>query len=223
MRRVCLAVTGMLLSASTIHLLNIPAEPASVHLVQILHDLQAMAVNHQFAARCVEIIRSLATKWRITLPDRTPGGSVFHLPNQQSPTASAFFASSIPRKQSSGTGTRSNTSTSSQQNSPFGPPGQHHPQQQQQPIICGEPTALDPTQSQDAFWTPFPVQGMPARAHTLQSSLLDFMQMAGSQEWSSFGINPGHDPGFQALPHSVPVTMAENLGGAIGDWSWSQG
>merc|ERR1711939_142779 len=69
LRRVCLAVSSFLMSASTIHLLNLPSESASAHLGQGLSDLQAMSVNHQFAARCVDIIRSLASKWNIALPD----------------------------------------------------------------------------------------------------------------------------------------------------------
>lgn len=40
LRRVCLAVTGMLLSASTIHLLNLPSEPAVSYLSQALRKFK---------------------------------------------------------------------------------------------------------------------------------------------------------------------------------------
>jgi len=187
LRRVALAVTSVLLSASTIHLLNLPAESAAAHLTQGMHDLQAVSINHQFAAKCIDIIRVLATKWNIVLPEGATAVSVFR-ERWPSPPSSAFFAASIPRKDSSAGGARSGDSGLSQ--GPFGPPNdtpvqqqQPHqqpppppPQQQHQqqkhpehfPAFYNDPAApmdAHQTQQQMAFWTPFPVQGAPSQHH----------------------------------------------------------
>ncbi|KAF2765274.1 hypothetical protein EJ03DRAFT_210798 [Teratosphaeria nubilosa] len=75
LRRVHLSVTSILLSASTIHLLNLPSAPATLHLTQALQDLEATSVNHHFAARCIDIIHSLAANWKISLPGSLGPGS----------------------------------------------------------------------------------------------------------------------------------------------------
>src|ERR1700761_617714 len=123
LRRVCPAVISLLLSATTIHLLNLPAEPATINLSQGIQDLQTMSTNHQFAAESVDIIVSLANKWGIALPDDVATNRTFRPGTQrswQSPASSTFWAASIPRKESSG-GTRSSDS-SSHNDSPFPPP-----------------------------------------------------------------------------------------------------
>ena len=195
LRRVCLAVTSILLSASTIHLLNLPSEPANLHLSQGLHDLQAMTTNHQFAARCVEIILGLAKKWNITLPEGSATASPFRPGGQRqwpSPTSFTFWAASILRKESSG-GTTSSDSASSHHESPLSPPP---PQSQRHPpfgSFFSDPTVpLDTSQSQTAFWTPFPGQTMPAPPqHIVPSMTMDFSTMESeetqSTQWPTFG------------------------------------
>lgn len=69
LRRVHLPMVGFLSLASTIHLLNLPSETSVRHLRQALHDLRAMSTNHSFAGKCIDMIRSLAVKWQINLPD----------------------------------------------------------------------------------------------------------------------------------------------------------
>lgn len=107
LRRVNLPVINRLLSSLTIHLLDLPSEPSAVHLTQGLQDLQAMSLNHQFAAKCIEIITSLAAKWNIALPEsavslatRSKGSTQRQLPSLPS---SNFWAATIPRKESSDT------------------------------------------------------------------------------------------------------------------------
>lgn len=207
LRRISLGVTSLLLSASTIHLLNLPSEQATAHLTQGFQDFQAMAVNHQFAGRCVDIIRSLAIKWQITLPDGAGAPNMaFRNPDQKpgssttSPT-SAFFAASIPRGDSGGRGTQSSSSTTSSathQESPFAPPQQL------------SPFPLDPAQSQE-FWTPFPAQGMPTPNYEHGSMMFGGSYDKGSQ-WMMGGME-------QARHNSAPGELDQSMGG-MGQWSW---
>lgn len=110
LRRVCLAAVVTVLSASTIHLIDLPSQPAAVHLTQAIRkqlpsrypslslivpdDLQAMSTNHPSAARCINTIYGLARKWGISLP---PGvaPSVVVAPSEQpvitTPPMSAIF------------------------------------------------------------------------------------------------------------------------------------
>ena len=161
LRRVDLLVCSWIMSASTIHLLNLPSDTAAANLSQGLSDLQTISMNHQFAARCIQIIRSLAKKWNIALPDNT--GMRSPVGPWESPAASAFFAASIPRQDSSQGGTTSGSSISSgrQPDTPFAPP-QSAQQQQGYPSFYSDPTIpMDAYQSQHAFWMPFPGQGGP--------------------------------------------------------------
>lgn len=224
LRRVVHLVCSVVMSASTIHLLNLPSEVAAAHLGQGLHDLQAMSTNHLFAARCVDIIRGLATKWNLALPETAATSSVYRGGRQwPSPPSSTFFAASIPRQGSSETGTRSGSSISSgppqQPDNPFPPPAQHpqrvqrhlsHQQSQHVPTFYSDPTIpMDPNQAQHALWTPFPVQGVPVQTHQgLNDMALDFTttpvdSMQGMQ-WSMFGDSAG--------PTSDPSNLAMTCG-----------
>ncbi|KXT08280.1 hypothetical protein AC579_7568 [Pseudocercospora musae] len=228
LRRVCLAVTSQLLSASTIHLLNLPSESAATNLSQGLHDLEAMSTNHRFAARAVDIIRSLSSKWNIALPEGAAAVAAYRLGVQRdvaSPPPSTFYAASIPRKQSSEGRNRSNDS--SMHESPFSPPTQHaHQQVQNQqraptsvPTFYSDPqTQLDASQAQTAFWTPFPTQVMPIAQHDLGPEMLDMSQFGGHQAWPSFGAAPptGHTP---YRHQSDPGHVDESMSG-MENWAW---
>ncbi|KAK5115002.1 hypothetical protein LTR85_010040 [Meristemomyces frigidus] len=231
LRRVCLAVTSFLMSANTIHLLNLPSESAAGHLSQGLQDLQAMSVNHQFAARCVEIIRSLATKWSIALPETVSSVSALRGAGARpwpSPPSSTFFAASIPRKQSSAdSGTRSADSATRRQDGPFNPPHAPPPPQQVPAYYSDPSTPVDPTHGQSAFWTPFPVQGVPTQPQSWNNMMFDFTsQTEGMQQWPLYAGSagpPGHEDISQhPTPTSMPMdeTMGGSMGGAMGDWSW---
>ncbi|USW58402.1 hypothetical protein Slin15195_G117210 [Septoria linicola] len=232
LRRVTLAVTSLLLSASTIHLLNLPSEQAAAHLSQALHDLEAMSVNHRFAARAVDIVRSLSSKWNIALPEGAAAVAVYRMGSRHtgttSPPPSTFFAASIPRELSTGSQrARSGDSVSvapsaaSHQDSPFLPPQQQGPTSA--PTFYSDPTTpLDERTAQTAFWTPFPTQVMPISQHDL--GLGDFAGLGGQQvqSWAMLGgagnviggqgTVPSHrnqsDPGHD---HSM---------GGLGDWTW---
>jgi hypothetical protein len=68
--RVCVILSHCLLSASTIHLLNLPSPSASHHLVRAVRNLCDMSARHSFAGRCVRVLYSLAQKWDIRLPEQ---------------------------------------------------------------------------------------------------------------------------------------------------------
>ena len=180
LRRVCLAVTSFLMSACTIHLLNLPSELPAAHLCQGLQDFQSMSVNHQFAARCIDIISSLASKWNISLPENTAtvsGSRGSDSRGWRSPPSSAFFAASIPRKQSSGNSARSESAITRLQDGPFDPPQPIQHQQQYESFFSDPSTPMEPTQNQNVFWTPFPVQGIP----TLQQGWSNTMSGISAQ------------------------------------------
>jgi len=224
LRRVCLAVPALLLSASTIHLLNLPSESATAHLAQALYDLQAISVNHQFGARCVEIIRSLAAKWNISLPEnpgdsRAPGA----FRTWPSPRYSTFFAASIPRQSPSEGGSRSGESNASRQDGPFQPP-MHPLQTHQFSSYYGD-------QVRDTLWTPFPLQGAPMTLDPSTQTTLDFSMVDGTtpgahhtQQWPMFSgsmgsIGSAPTSGIQSQRPSCMGDVDGSMSG-MDSWNW---
>ena len=229
LRRVTLIVTSLLLSASTIHLLNLgQSEQAAAHLSQAVHDLSAISVNHRFAARAVDIIRSLSTKWNISLPESAAAIAVYRMDHggrgdgrtaTSSPPPSTFFAASITRELGPG-------AAQSHQNSPF---LQQPPQQRAAPtsvpMFYSDPsTPFDEKSAQTAFWTPFPAQVMPIAQQEM--GLGDFSALGGQHtNWNMFGSTGGgvghlqqqgpmrhqSDPGHAGQDHSMS---------ALQDWNW---
>jgi len=232
LRRVSLTVCSWVLTASTIHLLNLPSDVAANNLSQGMHDLQTISVNHPFAARCIDIIRSLAVKWNITLPEGSnaiPGFRELSTQPLASPTT-AFFAASIPRHQSSEGRTESGSSISSnrQPDTPFDAPP--HPASTF-PKYYSDPMApMDASQARHAFWTPFPASGVPAVSfHDMSfeytKSPIDAMQniqwYAGSGD-STMNPHPGQQMvsgvDMSVTMGSMGPTSGVGVDGA--DWSW---
>jgi hypothetical protein len=219
LRRICPAVTSLLLSATTIHLLNLPAEPAALNLSQGIQDLQAMSTNHHFAAECVEIILSLAAKWNLALPEDVGAATSFGPGASrpwQSPTSSTFWAASIPRKESSG-GARSNTS-SGHNDSPFAPPPQSHTSSFA-PLYNQQAGQMDQAQAQNPFWTPFPGQTMPIGAQHIVPS----MGFAGMEEapssWNMFGsVASSSQMASHPQQRGGPEPMDESH--SYQEWNW---
>lgn len=226
LRRVNLLVVNRLMSALTIHLLNLPSKSSATHFAQGLQDLQAMSLNHQFAARCIEIITSLAAKWNIALPDsltsRSEPGTQRRFP---SPPSSTFWAASIPRKQSSDNESKSATSSSSQRGSPFMPPTSQLVQRPDSfaPFYGDSSTTLDPTQGSNAFWTPFPLQNAPLPPQNTGPSMAMHMTPVDSpsgQPWHAF-----NSPVNVASPHPQQQHSQQSLqsmmdGMAFQGWQW---
>ncbi|EME38553.1 hypothetical protein DOTSEDRAFT_75913 [Dothistroma septosporum NZE10] len=233
LRRVALVVVSLVLSASTIHLLNLPSEEAAAHLSQGLHDLEAISVNHRFAARAVDIVRSLSSKWNIALRESAAAVSVYRMGLQReiaSPPPSTFFAASIPRKHSSEGGTRS--ADSGYKESPFAPPSAtSHPLQRQQQqhsqnqigLFYTDPTTpLDPNQTQPAFWTPFPTQVMPMPHHDMGSTMMEFSGLEDQQNWHLYGGDSvDQQEEYHGTQQSAQGRHDENMTG-MGDWNWSE-
>ena len=218
LRRVPLAITHLLLSASTIHLLNLPAEPAATNLNQAMHDLQALSVNHQFAARCIEIVRALASKWNIALPEAAATVATL-LPSTAwpSPPSSSFWAASIPPKHSSA---RSGSSTSGHHESPFRPPVQS---QANLTPFYNDPTNPQNTgQTQNQFWTPFPTQTIPIQSQNIVPSMsMDFSPIENQiPNWTDIDRLGGAQLSQQqaSIPQHPIVTMGESM--TIENWHW---
>lgn len=242
LRQVCLLVTRLLLSASTIHLLNLPSEQAAVHLTQGMHDLQAMSITHCFAGRCVDIIQGLASKWHIQLPDSVPSGSPSRAdsaaPSSGRPQ-STFYATSTLRQRSSHSGGHSNDAQGTSagvSESPFGPPpvqasqaSQQQQDSQQDGMYYEAPFAsMVRTQMQSTFRLPFPEQGMP----TLQpqsTSSVDMFEFGESEQpvdvWQGFHIDEGEGRGQDHVqPRNSAIgpsrIVNERIGANIGSWNW---
>ncbi|RMY15072.1 hypothetical protein D0868_01090 [Hortaea werneckii] len=228
LRRVCLAVSSFLMSASTIHLLNLPSESASAHLGQGLSDLQAMSVNHQFAARCVDIIRSLANKWNIALPDSAASVNVLRgtggARGWPSPPSSTFFAASIPRKHSSESGTRSDGSMNSAADGPFKPPRPTPTHHLSSFYSDSGGTPVDGVRNNhqpNAFWTPFPVQGVPSQPQGWNDMVFDFNQpVDGVNHWPMFGSSAGPTVDGHAPTMNATSPMDHAMGGPMSEWNW---
>jgi hypothetical protein len=238
LRRVASPITSWVLSACTIHLLNLPNETAANNLTQGLHDLEAMSVNHAFAARAIDIIRSLSSKWTIALPEGAAAVANYRMAGgRKSPVQMSFFAASIPRKTSSEGRKPSATSNSSahSKQSPFSPPttsahqqqqpqSQHHHYLNQPPVaspmaVLSDPSApLDPRSGN--FWTPFPTQAMPMPQQHEDHSAFDYSNFSNQQQWQSYEdpssqSQQGHD--FKS--GQISGRVDENMGG-VEQWHW---
>lgn len=233
LRRVNLAVVNRLMSALTIHLLNLPSEPSASNLAQGLQDLQAISLNHLFAGRCIEIITSLAAKWNIALPDAAvsiPPRNRANLQRQlPSPPSSSFWAASIPRKESSDNSSRSGESVASQRTSPFmpstsQPPGQQGPYP---PFYNDSGSSLDLSQPSNAFWTPFPLQNAPIPQQNVVPSMSMEMAPVDSptgHQWpgvfsSPLSATPSH-PHQQQHHHPQQNLQGVMDGIAFQGWQW---
>ncbi|KAF8448104.1 fungal-specific transcription factor domain-containing protein, partial [Kalaharituber pfeilii] len=69
LRQICNIAAYMIHSACTIHLMNVPEKSAKRDIVQGLRSLEDMAEGWLCARRALVIIRILAKKWKIELPD----------------------------------------------------------------------------------------------------------------------------------------------------------
>lgn len=222
LRRVNLAVVNRLMSSLTIHLLNLPSEQSASNLAQGLQDLQAMSLNHQFAARCIDIISSLATKWNISLPESIISLQLRKKANSQrqipSPPSSNFWAASIPRKESSDNSSRSETS---QRGSPFMPPTNPSPRHNSFSPVYGDARShadMNPTSS--AFWTPFPLQNAPVPSHNVLPSMpMDMTPVDHSSgQWPMF-----NSPISAATSHPQQDHQQHNLQGMMDGIAFQQG
>ena len=68
LRRVPIVSTHILLSASIIHLLNLPNPSSAQDLALSITCLREITANHAFATRCLNVIMALSQQWDIHLP-----------------------------------------------------------------------------------------------------------------------------------------------------------
>ena len=208
LRRVCLPVTSILLSAITIHLLELPSETSATNLIRGLRDLETISLNHPFAVRCIGVIGALATKWNITLPEGaaatiaaasdSAGRNQWH-----SPASSSFQAPSIPPKGSS-EGGRSSASIPSHPESSFRPHSLPQRQQQSFQAAFGDTRAqLDPSETHSTFWTQYPAHTMPLPPQNIVPSMpasYSPMDSSGAQ-WS---VVDRSATGTSSIPYGDP-------------------
>ena len=185
-RRVCLLVPHMILSASIIHILDLPKPSASQHLVQGMEDLHEMSTNHAFANRCLRIIIGLGDKWGIQIPidvitiadELTPEASFSITPTSDVPIGDAQV-------------------DNQDMTSPFCSPPQSNTVQQYHPLQKESIDSMLMPSSDfmtrlsanppDFFWSPFPDLGYPLQA-TQERGPMDIAAMLDvrNDDWDQF-------------------------------------
>ncbi|KAI9884567.1 MAG: hypothetical protein M1823_003639 [Watsoniomyces obsoletus] len=202
MRRVCLLMSHCILSASTIHLLNLPSPSAARHLETAVRGLREMSVNHPFAGRCLRVVRSLAQKWRIELPAAVERAAGVEKPTTSPSTA--YFPIFPIRDVQMHTTPESVTDML--------------------PTIDG--TSSAPTSSAgNLFWTPFPYQGYPLQADPEVAGPMDIAAMLDPGAAGNL-YAPFNRDGFKMAVSSSPDDAS--LAGpsrTTADWTsfdWSQ-
>lgn len=136
----------------------------------------------------------------------------------QSPTTSAFWAASIPRKESGGA--QSSASGSSHNDSPFIPSQASSRHNTFPTLYNNASTQMDPTQVQSPFWTPFPGQTMPMPPQHVVPSMGFSAVEATTGQWHGYGSGIGGPPhvGHPSSIHSSQEAMDENA--TFQDWHW---
>ncbi|THW92568.1 hypothetical protein D6D06_07282 [Aureobasidium pullulans] len=180
LRRTSLAVSPILLSASTVHLMNLPSQGAAMQLTQAMQDLDTMSVNHRYASCCLEVINRLANQWGIRLPEGTANLAPFRSPepDQAMPNMSLFFTQATLSNESmeSLVAPPSNNlrhdsgsmfePSFAPHNMPILPtPSQSSLGSTSQHSMHSTPMNTTPVQAQSNMWTTFPSQQMSAPMH----------------------------------------------------------
>ena len=154
LRRVPIVSTHILLSASIIHLLNLPNPSSAQDLALSITCLREITANHAFATRCLNVIMALSQQWNIHLPPE-----IAHIAYDLPPEVSK----SLPDPQSSGILTHRSyvTDRFSQQ--------QANPQNQDSahgfPFAAVKHSPRPLATAADMFWSPFPDFCVPLQAH----------------------------------------------------------
>lgn len=197
LRRVCIILAHIILSTSTVHLLNLPNPSATRSLADSVRALREMSMNSAFAGRCLRIIISLGTKWGIKLPSEVQEATATLSPETMlpSPDSGEFFAPLQPhtdphrpnpgRRHSATemlmpTATANGSSnTSSGTSAPSAP-------------------AANPS---DLFWTPFPDHSMPLQVNP-EPGPMDIIAMLDIRltDWEQFNRD-----GFKMASVTDPV------------------
>jgi hypothetical protein len=69
LRRIPLNAEHIRLSAALIHMVNMPLSTSSEHLAQSIRDLEEMSDSHHFSHRSLAVIKGLAKKWGLHIPN----------------------------------------------------------------------------------------------------------------------------------------------------------
>ncbi|KAI9880982.1 MAG: hypothetical protein M1830_009476 [Pleopsidium flavum] len=205
LRRVCLLMAHILLSSSTVHLLNLPNPSATHDLAQGIRDLKEMSINHAFAGRCLRIIISLGQKWGISLPAEVQQATAAVSPETMlpSPTSGQFFT---PLRNSPQLQPHQRRHSVTEMVLPTPSPSSNTASVPSAPSA----PAANPT---DLFWSPFPYQSMPLQVNP-QSGPMDITAMLDVQlsDWERFNRD-----GFKMASVNDPV-----LGQPIFYEDWAQ-
>jgi len=205
LRRVCILIAHVLLSSSTVHLLNLPNPSASQGLAQGIRDLKEMSVNHAFAGRCLRIVISLGKKWGINLPAEVQQATAAVSPETMlpSPTSGQFFA---PLRNSPQPQTHQRRHSVTEMVMPTSSPSSNTASAPSAPSA----PAANPT---DLFWSPFPGQSMQLQVNP-ESRPMDITAMLDVRlnDWEQFNRD-----GFKMATINDPV-----LGQPIFYDDWAQ-
>ncbi|KAI5236504.1 hypothetical protein E4T43_08601 [Aureobasidium subglaciale] len=204
LRRTSLVVSTILLSASTVHLMNLPSQGAAVQLTQAMQDLNTMSVNHRYASCCLEVINRLANQWGVRLPEGATNLAPFRSPDldQAMPNMSLFFTQATLSNESMESLVAPPTHnlrhdsgsmfepSFAPHNMPILPtPSQSSLSANSQHSMHSTPMNTTPVQTQSNMWSTFSSQQMSAPMQ-LQLPTADFQMMnvdpSGSYGYHSF-------------------------------------
>ena len=172
LRRVPLIATHILLSASIIHLLNLPNPSSAQDLALSITCFRDLSANHTFAFRGLDIIMALSRQWNIQLPSEV-AQIAYDLPPE--------VPRSLPDIQGS-------------ENTRAHPSVPDHVQQQHNdhtkdttsgiPFSAVRNSPRPFTKPADMFWSPFPDHSVPLQAHQ-RSGPMDISAMLDvpNNEW----------------------------------------
>ncbi|KAI9715950.1 MAG: hypothetical protein M1812_005584, partial [Candelaria pacifica] len=190
----CPIIMHIVMTASTIHLLNLPSPSASASLAQGISDLRVMSTNHSFARRCLRIIKTLGVKWEIELPETVQEASI------------AARAETLPPSPISLGATLCSSSSTDSKRTPI--QCRQSMTDMHLPFADLRPVSVQPT-TEDLLWSPFPDQIMPmptsppdANGGMEITSMLDLT----SCDWDQYS----HD-GFRMVKGKDPILWQDNM------------
>ncbi|KAI9790435.1 MAG: hypothetical protein M1835_000964 [Candelina submexicana] len=192
LRRSTPTITHFVMTASTIHLLDLPNPSASASLAQGILDLRVISTSNPFACRCLRVIKTLSEDWAIELPEEVPEAS------------SMARAETLPLSPASSRSTF--TSTSSLKGKRRSAERRQSVTDMYVPLAEPKPVPMK-WASQDLFWSPFPDQVMTLLPHDVNNP----MNMTSMLTPGNCGFDEYSHDGFRMVKGDDPILGHHNL------------
>lgn len=201
LRRIPLVATHILLSASIIHLLNLPNPSSAHYLALAITSLREVSANHAFSRRCLHITIALSRQWSIHLPSEVTQ-IAYDLPPE--------VPTSLSDPKIASTHILDEPDPSQQQDD-------LHPKDvaPHLPFSAVKDSSRPFVTPADMFWSPFPDHSVPLQAH----------QPNGPMDISAMLDNPNNDwnqftrDGFKKAHFEDPILGPLSYENFNGHWA----